>query len=100
MSWRDKKKSSTQRGYGYKWQQARKVFLQSNPLCCMCKKDGRIEPATVADHIKPHQGDLKLFWDRKNWQAICARHHNSDKQALERSGKIKRKIGLDGYPVE
>ncbi len=31
---------------------------------------------TVVDHIKPHRGDRKLFWDRGNWQPLCEHHHN------------------------
>jgi 5-methylcytosine-specific restriction endonuclease McrA len=36
------------------------------------------------DHIIPHRGDDRLFWDRSNWQALCAHHHNSNKQRLDR----------------
>jgi 5-methylcytosine-specific restriction protein A len=25
----------------------------------------------VVDHIVPHRGDKKLFWDSSNWQALC-----------------------------
>lgn len=98
MSWRESK-SSTQRGYGYKWQQARKTFLQVNPLCCMCKQDGRIEAATVVDHIEPHRGDRKLFWDRKNWQPLCKTHHDSTKAKEEARGVV---IGGDvtGQPLD
>lgn len=32
--------------------------------------------ATVVDHIIPHRGDQKLFWDRGNWQPLCEHHHN------------------------
>lgn len=31
---------------------------------------------TVVDHIVPHRGDQKLFWDRSNWQPLCEHHHN------------------------
>ena len=27
------------------------------------------------DHIIPHRGDRKLFWDRDNWQALCKSCH-------------------------
>ena len=36
---------------------------------------------TDVDHIKPHRGDLKLFWDRSNWQALCHRHHSMKTRA-------------------
>ncbi|WP_407496877.1 HNH endonuclease [Pseudooceanicola sp. MF1-13] len=28
------------------------------------------------DHITPHKGDRKLFWDRSNWQALCHACHS------------------------
>ena len=31
---------------------------------------------TDVDHIIPHRGDQKLFWDKSNWQALCHRHHS------------------------
>lgn len=68
--------SSTQRGYGYKWQQARAGYLQKHPLCVHCQAEGLFEPATVVDHIVPHKGDQKLFWDRENWQPLCKAHHD------------------------
>lgn len=41
------------------------------------KKYGIITEATVVDHIKPHRGDQKLFWDRGNWQALCKSCHDN-----------------------
>ena len=38
--------------------------------------EGKYVKATVVDHIIPHRGDQKLFWDRGNWQALCKRHHD------------------------
>jgi 5-methylcytosine-specific restriction protein A len=32
--------------------------------------------ATVVDHIIPHRGNQRLFWDQNNWQALCKRHHD------------------------
>lgn len=68
--------SSTARGYGYRWQQARSRFLRLNPLCCECRKQGQYREATVVDHIEPHKGDQQLFWDEKNWQPLCKPHHD------------------------
>lgn len=65
-----------QKGYGYKWQQRRKVFLGAHPLCAECERLGRLTPATVVDHVIPHKGDMVLFWQEENWQSLCARHHN------------------------
>lgn len=59
-----------------KWQRERRKFLESNPFCVKCYEEGHITMATVVDHIKPHRGDQKLFWDRSNWQPLCEHHHN------------------------
>ena len=85
-SWRGDK-TSTQRGYGYKWQQARVGFLSKHPLCCMCEAGGRYVPATVVDHRTPHRGDMALFWDSGNWQSLCATCHSSAKQRDENRGE-------------
>ena len=50
--------------------------VESNPFCVKCYEEGHITMATVVDHIKPHRGDQKLFWDRSNWQPLCEHHHN------------------------
>jgi len=64
--------SSARRGYGGKWQRESKAFLAANGgKLCVCKR-----PATVVDHIKPHRGDMKLFWDRGNWQPLCGSCHS------------------------
>ena len=31
---------------------------------------------TVVDHIVPHRGDQKLFWDKSNWQPLCKACHD------------------------
>lgn len=64
----------------------------------MCEREGRITAAKVVDHIIPHKGDQTLFWDKANWQSLCAPHHNRDKQREER-GSLVVTIGADGWPV-
>ena len=82
-SWRDGK-SSTQRGYGYKWQKARERFLSLNPLCVYCERNNRVTAATVVDHIIPHKGNQDLFWDESRWQSLCVNCHSSVKQREEK----------------
>lgn len=77
--------SSSSRGYGYKWQQARASYLSRNPLCCECEKNGRTTLATVVDHVVAHKGNPGLFWDRKNWQPLCKPCHDR-KTAREDGG--------------
>jgi 5-methylcytosine-specific restriction endonuclease McrA len=82
-----------------RWEKARKTYLASHPLCAMCQREGRVTAATVVDHIKPHKGDTKLFWDvANNWQALCKPHHDQDKQREER-GRFQS-IGEDGWPIQ
>jgi 5-methylcytosine-specific restriction protein A len=92
-----KRGTARQRGYDSRWEKARKTYLMSHPLCLMCKKDGRVTPATVVDHRIPHKGNQELFWDTDNWQPLCAPHHNRDKQREER-GRF-RAVDADGWPV-
>lgn len=68
--------SAKARGYDSRWRKARAAFLQRNPLCNECIKHGRLTPATVVDHVIPHRGDQKLFWDEDNWQALCKSCHD------------------------
>ena len=69
-------RTSTERGYGSAWRKARKRFLALHPLCVKCMKEGRYVAATDVDHIIPHRGDMKLFWDVSNWQPLCHSHHS------------------------
>ena len=69
-------RSANTRGYGRAWQKARKHYLETHPLCAECLSEGRYTKATVVDHITPHRGDPRLFWDTGNWQALCEHHHN------------------------
>jgi len=82
-SWRTDKQTSTQRGYGYKWQKARETYLRSHPLCVYCEREGRVTAATVVDHKVPHRGDQELFWCQDNWQSMCKPHHDGQKQREE-----------------
>lgn len=52
------------------------AYRESNPLCVECEKAGRVTPSEVVDHIKPHKGDVVMFWDVDNWQALCKRCHD------------------------
>ena len=79
------RKSAYARGYNRKWQRQSKEFLKRHPLCVECERNGRITPATEVDHIKPHKGNQKLFWDVTNWQPLCHSCH-SRKTAKEDGG--------------
>ncbi len=93
--------TTTQRGYGYRWQVARAHFLKTHPICVMCERQGIITAATVVDHIKPHKGNEQLMWDSENnWQALCKSHHDSDKQRIDHGNAPRQRIGIDGWPLD
>jgi 5-methylcytosine-specific restriction enzyme A len=48
-------------------------FLWRRPWCVGCLAIGVKRKATLVDHIVPHRGDQKLFWDAANWAALCKR---------------------------
>lgn len=72
----EESRSAATKGYGARWRLESKKFLALHPLCEECLKEGKATPVTVVDHIVPHQGDPKLFWDRSNWQALYKRCHD------------------------
>jgi 5-methylcytosine-specific restriction protein A len=71
--------TAAQRGYSYRWQQARARYLANNPLCRPCSKKAppHVTLATVVDHVTDHKGDPVLFWDQRNWQPSCAPCHDA-----------------------
>ncbi len=77
--------TAAQRGYDARWRRYREMYLRQHPLCVECQKEGRLTPATVVDHIVPHKGDRRLFWDPENHQALCKRCH--DKKTAKEDGR-------------
>lgn len=66
-----------------RWRRLRVAFLERNPLCVYCEREGRITLANVVDHVIPHRGDSRLFWDSSNWQPLCKPCHDSTKAIEE-----------------
>jgi 5-methylcytosine-specific restriction endonuclease McrA len=71
--------TARQRGYDTAWEKARRGFLAKHPHCARCGA-----PATVINHRTPHRGNRLIFWDRNNWEPVCAPCHNSVIQSEER----------------
>jgi 5-methylcytosine-specific restriction endonuclease McrA len=80
------------------WQRRRKAQLRAEPLCALCLKEGKAEPAKVADHIRPHRGNWNAF-RLGELQSLCQDHHNSLKRTTERRG-YDPTIGPDGFPSD
>lgn len=77
---RDEKSRATaaERGYGSRWQRYREIYLQQHPACVKCQAAGRAmrSQEREVDHIIPHRGDQKLFWDPDNHQTLCKPCHS------------------------
>jgi 5-methylcytosine-specific restriction enzyme A len=71
--------------YDARWQRYRISHLADHPLCAECERGGRLMPASIVDHIVPHRGDVALFWDPANHQAMCKACHDT-KTATEDGG--------------
>lgn len=91
--------SASQRGYTGRWDRARREHLRREPYCRFCLRRRRKVTATHVDHVVPHRGDKKLFWDRNNWQSLCTTCHNSAKQSEETTG-VQRGCDEDGVPLD
>jgi 5-methylcytosine-specific restriction protein A len=91
--------SSTERGYGNKWEKERIYYLNHNPLCVQCEWIGHIVPATVVDHIIPHKRDMNLFWDRNNWESLCKTCHDKKTFMECRGLYIPLKIYYPTLPI-
>lgn len=80
------------------WQRRRAEQLRKEPGCRFCYElDGRLVPASVADHVEPHHGNLVLF--AGPLQSLCAHCHNSRKARQERGGHMLG-CDADGVPLD
>ena len=58
-----------------RWLKVRKHQLQEHPLCAFCAERGLVVPATICDHVEPHHGDERKFWEGR-LQSLCASCHS------------------------
>jgi 5-methylcytosine-specific restriction protein A len=82
-----------------RWRKLRAAHLASNPDCIYCLQAGILRQANIVDHIKPHKGDITLFYSSDNLQSLCKRCHDSTKKKQETSGYIQGH-SVDGAPLD
>ena len=80
------------------WKRRRYLQLRQHPLCTFCLARGELTPATVADHVEPHRGDARSFYEGR-LQSLCWNCHASRKAQIEKRG-FDPSIGADGLPVD
>lgn len=78
-----------------RWQVLRIAVFQRDLFTCQRRECGRLEGNTallVCDHIKPHRGDERLFWDETNLQTLCKACHDTIKQREEQATLHQRGV--------
>jgi len=68
----DQRGSSTQRGYGAKWQKIRTMKLNIDPLCAECLRNGRTRVATQVHHKDGNVRNNSL----ENLESLCLECHS------------------------
>jgi 5-methylcytosine-specific restriction enzyme A len=58
------------------WKNRRAHQLRIEPLCVICKAEGRITGATIADHFPAHRGDYNAFV-LGPLRSLCAACHDN-----------------------
>ena len=89
--------TSTQRGYGFRWQKLRADYLRRHPLCRSCEAKGRIKPANEVDHIQPRSRGGQDA--EENLQPLCKPCH-SRKTGRETQGTDQGGFDGNGEPLD
>lgn len=87
-----------------RWQALRmRVLTRDSYQCQQCRallRPGRAAPnSAVVHHKTPHKGDLGLFYDEGNCEAVCKQCHDGVIQSDEARG-YSNAIGEDGWPMD
>lgn len=82
-----------------RWHGLRRMQLAKQPCCERCDERGITTAATVVHHKQRHEGNRELFFDPNNLASSCAECHDVDEQRIERGGKARTTVGVDGWPT-
>lgn len=75
----DARPSACARGYDARWRKLRLIVLNEEPLCRICRENGRVVAAHHVDHITPLVNGGTH--DRDNLQPLCVACHNRKTKA-------------------
>lgn len=73
----ERRGSSTERGYDWKWRQFALRYLSENPLCRDCDGNGKVTPATDVHHIKKLVDYPEYKFDEDWLLGLCSDCHDS-----------------------
>jgi 5-methylcytosine-specific restriction protein A len=90
--------------YTKQWRTLRGTILTRDHYRCQrCNVNltsGRSDPrSAIVHHKQPHKGNLTLFYDPSNLEAVCWSCHSGGIQSEEVLG-YNTTIGADGWPVD
>ena len=67
----DGRPSARKRGYSRKVGKGSASLPEAAPDLCAVRDRSQVQRSgREVDHIAPHRGDLRQFWDKRNWQGI------------------------------
>ena len=79
------------------WKNRRAHQLSRSPLCCLCEEEGKITPATVADHFPAH-GNVYSKFIMGPLRSLCAPHHDALSGFKHKA--YSSDIGENGWPTD
>jgi hypothetical protein len=98
-AWNRERLVKRPRWYGMqRWRKRARQQLREHPLCAMCLRAGQVEPACVADHVTPHNGNQRAFWFGA-LQSLCIAHHDITKRQEEIRGYASD-VDAQGWPTD
>lgn len=68
------------------------VFLRDRYECRKCQRIEGNTSRLVCDHVTPHRGNARLFWDEANLQTLCKPCHDTLKQREEQATRHQRGV--------
>lgn len=78
-----------------RWEKLRQATFLRDLFTCRMSGCGRIEGDTsklVCDHIDPHRGDERKFFDPENLQTLCKTCHDTVKRREEQATKHQQGV--------
>ena len=77
----------------WRYRKLRRQRLAMEPLCRLCRDEGRTVAGEELDHIVPVTQDQSRFWELLNpevTQVLCRRHHEAKSAAEHRRESPER----------